>query len=166
MSENGKKDVLLEVDDSVRETARNLVQAARYGALATLSTNDGYPQCTRVGLATFKDGTPFIFISALAAHTGALLADPRCALLVGEPGKGDPLAHPRISLSCRAEVVAPHLNDAKQARKIYLEAHSKAQLYIDLPDFRFFRLVLVKASFNGGFGRAYALSTADLMMQI
>ena len=50
-----------------------------------------------------------------------------------------------------------------QARKIYLAAHPKAQLYVDLPDFRFFALEPESASYNAGFGRAHALTKADLI---
>jgi len=158
------KEILLEVDDDVREAARALVRTCSFGSLATLAPNGGHPQCTRVGYATFEDGTPFVFISALAAHTGALMADPRCSLLVGEPGKGDPLAHPRISITCDAELIATNAPEAMRARELYLTSHPKARLYIDLPDFRFFRLGLKSASLNRGFGRAYALGPADLVL--
>lgn len=163
MNDMQKKDVLLELTDDVRNKVRALISAARHGALAALAPETGHPICSRVGLATLGDGTPFIFISALAAHTGALLADPRCALLVGDIGKGDPLAHPRISITCMATPLAPGSEVADEARKLYLAAHPKAKLYIDLPDFRFVRLDPLSASFNGGFGQAYALEGAELL---
>ena len=66
------------------------------------SRETGAPLASRVGVATDIDGAPLILVSMLSAHTPAILADPRCSLLVGEPGKGDPLAHPRLTLICRA----------------------------------------------------------------
>ena len=51
-------------------------------------------------------GEPVFFISRLSAHFPNLEADPRCSLLIGEPGKGDPLAHPRMTLIGRAEKIA------------------------------------------------------------
>lgn len=147
--------------DAVRTEMQALVANATYAALACLAPEDGHPVVSRVGLATLQDGTPLIFISALAAHMAALLADPRCGLLVGEPGKGDALAHPRLSLKCRAEGIMAGQVDMARAR--YLAVHPKAQLYIDLPDFRFFRLAIIGGSFNGGFGRAYAVQAADVM---
>jgi len=63
--------------DAVRRDVRELIANARHAAIATLAPDTGAPQCTRVGLATLPDGTPLIFCSALAAHTPALLADPR-----------------------------------------------------------------------------------------
>ena len=37
-------------------------------------------------------------MSELAGHRQALERNGACSLLVGEPGKGDPLAHPRVTL--------------------------------------------------------------------
>lgn len=147
--------------DEIRRDVRALIVGARHAAIATLSPDTGAPQCTRVGLATLPDGTPLIFVSALAAHTPALLADPRCSLLIGEPGKGDPLVHPRITLSCQAELIDSGSNAVNEARASYLTAHPKAHLYADLPDFRFFRLVPSEGRYNGGFGKAYVLQLSD-----
>ena len=98
----------------------------------------------------------------LAAHTKALLASPRCSLLIGEPGKGDPLAWPRISLQCDAEQIGSDNPEREHLRARFLRRHPKASLYIDFPDFMFFRLVPASASLNGGFGKAYALTPDDL----
>jgi len=162
MAGGAPKDVFQPVTDAVRTEVRTLIGEARHAALASLQPGSGHPLASRVGLACFADGTPLIFISALAAHTGALLADPRCSLLVGTPGKGDPLAHARVSILCQAEVITD-AQEISAARKCYLAAHPKAQLYIDLPDFRFFRLRPLEASFNGGFGRGFRLEAADLL---
>ena len=145
--------VLRDVTPEVVAEVRAMIAAARYGALASLSATDGWPVATRVGLAV-HEGSPLILISALAAHTAALRADPRCSLLIGEvPDKGDPLAFARVTLKCRAVEVAR--GDA--VRAAYLRAQPKAELYVDLPDFTFMRLVVESASYNAGFGRAYAL---------
>ena len=126
--------------------------------LGTLDPADGYPTTRRVNLLIGPGGIPLTFISALAAHTVALHADPRCSLLVGEVGKGDPVAHPRVALKCQAEWLPT--TDARRAT--WLTVHPKAQLYIDLPDFSFVALRPVSASFVAGFGRAYALSAEQL----
>jgi len=149
------------VTDEIRAAVRKLVAAADHAALATLEPGTGDPQCTRVGLATLADGTPLILVSGLAAHTPALAADPRCSLLIGEPGKGDPLAHPRLTLFCRAEVLAGAA--LEPARTRYLASHSKAGLYVDLPDFRFIALRVLRGSYNGGFGRASLLAAEDII---
>jgi putative heme iron utilization protein len=159
-----KPSVLRETDDEAREQARMLLRSARYAALAVIDPETGFPSVSRVLTGTDIDGVPVILVSGLSAHTKALSKDPRASVLLGEPGKGDPLAHPRLSVQCNAEGVdrADPLHDRIRSR--FLARHPKAKLYIDFPDFRFFRLIPLAASLNGGFGRAYALTGADLMI--
>jgi len=125
---------------------------------------DGVPLCSRVGVATDADGTPVILVSMLAGHTRALVRDPRCSLLVGEPGKGDPLAHPRISVACRARRLDNGSEEWARVRRRYLLRNPKAKLYVDLGDFMLFRLEPTGASLNGGFGKAYVLTPSDLLL--
>ncbi|HVW92217.1 MAG TPA: pyridoxamine 5'-phosphate oxidase family protein [Devosia sp.] len=155
------KSVLQPVTPEVVAEARAIIAGADHAALAVLEPGTGHPLVSRVGLATLADGSPLIIVSGLTAHAKALAADPRCSLLVGEAGKGEPLAHPRISLICRAEAL-PALQ-REEARARYLARHPKAAVYVDLPDFRFLRLAVERASFNGGFGRAYEMSGAELV---
>ena len=139
-----------------------LLRSARYGALAVLDPQSGAPLASRVAVATDLDGTPLILVSSLSEHTGGLLADPRCSLLLGEPGKGDPLAHPRISLRCLAEQLQRGTPVQTRVERRYLNRHPKARLYAGFGDFAFFRLKVERASLNGGFGKAYHLARADL----
>jgi len=152
-----------ETDAEAIRLARTLLRSARYGALATLDPVTGAPMASRVAVATDLDGAPVILVSILAAHTGAILADPRCSLLLGEPGKGDPLAHPRISIAASALRLERGTPDQARAARRYLNRHPKAKLYADFADFAFFRLAPSGASLNGGFGKAYALDAADLL---
>lgn len=161
--EEKTKDVLRPVDDDARRHARTLVRAARYGALATLDPATGAPVATRVALATDIDGTPLILVSGLSAHTKGLAGDPRCSLLVGEPGKGDPLAHARMSVACRARRLERGTAEYARAERRYLARQPKAKLYAGFPDFALHRLEVEGASLNGGFGKAYALVRADLI---
>lgn len=158
-----KRDVIRETDaDSIR-LARTLLRTARHGAIAVLDPDGGAPLASRVGVATDIDGAPIILVSLLAAHTGAILADPRCSLLVGEPGKGDALAHPRLSIACTAHLLETGGADHAQAQRRYLARNPKAKLYAGLGDFRLFRLEPEGASLNGGFGKAYLLTRNDLL---
>lgn len=101
-------------------------------------------------------------ISNLSFHTKCLQADPRCSLLVGEPGKGDALAHPRISLACNATFVEKgHAADMRAADR-FLRKNPKARLYAGFADFNFVKLAIQSASLNGGFGQAFELSGTDL----
>ncbi len=158
-----KKDVLRETDGEAVRLAKTLVRTARYGALAVLDPETGVPLASRVATATDMDGAPLILVSALSAHTGGLEADGRCSLLLGEPGRGDPLAHPRITLVCEAKKLERASADHERARRRFLNRHPKAKLYVDFPDFCLFRLEPQRASLNGGFGKAYALERGDLL---
>lgn len=159
-----KPQLLRETDEEARRLARTLVRGARHMALAVIDPQTGYPSASRVLTGTDWDAVPVILVSALSGHTRALLADPRCSLLAGEPGKGDPLAHPRITLQCEAQSVARDSQTHGRIRTRFLARHPKAELYVDFPDFAFFRLRPVAASMNGGFGRAYALEGRDLVI--
>jgi putative heme iron utilization protein len=147
-------------DDPTRVRAKRLIRTARYAALATTGAEDGWPLATRITLATLIDGAPVFLTSTLSTHTNALAADPRCCLLIGEPGKGDPLAHPRISLFGTAEPLAREAD--ADARRRFLARHPKAALYADFADFGFWRLAVERAEFNGGFGQAFDLTPEDL----
>jgi putative heme iron utilization protein len=160
-----KPQVLRETDEEARRLARILVRGARHMALAVVDPQSGYPSASRVLTGIDLDGVPVILVSALSTHTKALLADPRCSLLAGEPGKGDPLAHPRITVQCDAQAVPRDSEMHGRIRQRFLDRHPKAELYIDFADFGFFRLVPMAASLNGGFGRAYALEGADLVIR-
>ncbi|MBY5751917.1 HugZ family protein [Rhizobium leguminosarum bv. viciae] len=156
---------LRETDDEARKLARVLLRSARYAAIAVLDPETGFPFASRVLVATDIDGTPVILVSKLSAHTKALAKDPRASLLTGEPGKGDPLAYPRLTTQCLAELVERGNAIHERIRTRFLDRHSKAALYIDFPDFLFFRLKPEQASLNGGFGRAYLLDGNDLVIQ-
>jgi len=157
------KSVIRETDAEAIRLAKTLLRTSRYGALAAIDARDGSPIASRVGVATDTDGAPLILVSGLAPHTAAILADPRCSLLLGEPGKGDPLAHARITIACRAVRFARDTDDWARAERRYLNKNPKAKLYVGLGDFSFFRLEVEKASLNGGFGKAYALTRDDLL---
>lgn len=158
------KDKRLETSDEARQLAEILIRTARFGALALNEPGTGHPFASRVACAPDIDGTPFILISTLATHTGGLTADPRCSLLLGEPGKGDPLAHGRISLIGNAVRVEKSSDTHARLRARYLARHPKAELYIDFPDFAFFRIEVARAALNGGFGKAWNLEASDAIL--
>ena len=149
------KDPFNPVDEEAQVLARRLAAEARHGALATLRT--GQPFVTRIALA--PDGADFLtLISDLAPHTQALRDHPMASLLIGEPGKGDPLAHPRMTLTVRATF--PDKTEVIQGA--YLAAQPKAKLYIGFADFHIVTLSPEGALLNGGFGKAYRLVPNDL----
>jgi len=158
------KSVIRPTDEAALKLARQLIREARYGALSVLESGTGHPFASRVLTGTDIDGVPVILTSLLATHTKALLDDPRCALLFGEPGKGDPMAWPRITLLCNAERIEHDTESDSRIRSRFLRRHPKAKLYASFRDFAFFRLVPKSGSLNGGFGRAYIISGDDLVI--
>ncbi|MEM1353022.1 MAG: pyridoxamine 5'-phosphate oxidase family protein [Pseudomonadota bacterium] len=156
-----KRDPFRPVDAEARALARQLIDAARFAAIAVLER--GAPAVTRIAFATCPDGAPLSLISELSSHTQALEADPTCSLLVGEPGeKGDPLTHPRLTLMARARFVPRASTEHETLRSVYLSQNPKAQLYIDFADFHLVRFDVTAALLNGGFGKAYKLTPEDL----
>ena len=153
-----KKDVIRPTDDEARNLAKSLISCAKFGAIAVTHPQTGHPHATRIAISTDPNGAPISLISDLSLHTKALAANPNCSLLLGEPGaKGDPLTHPRITLSTTAERV-----EKSRLREHYLAGHPKAALYIDFADFNFVRFKILSADLNGGFGKAFQLRPDDL----
>lgn len=149
-------DTFRETDAEARALARRLLDQAVHGALSVLI--DGAPFVTRVALAP-GEGRLTTLISDLAPHTAALRQNGDASLLVGEPGKGDPLAHPRMTL----QVHARFLEKSEAAMEAYLARQPKAQLYIAFADFHLVDLVPSDIWLNGGFGKAYRLRPEDLL---
>ena len=150
-------------DDSARLLAKTLIRTARHASLATLEGRDGFPSASLAALATDSDGTPHILMSRLSNHTRNLLADPRASLLIGDIGKGDALAHPRITLFAKAREMACGGVEHVRARRRFLAKNPKAALYVDFGDFLFMAFDIERVSLNGGFGKAFELTPADLL---
>lgn len=157
-----KPSPIRETDEEARRLGRRLLRGARYAALAVIDAQTGFPAVSRALLGMDLDGVPVILVSDLASHTVALKQDPRCSIMTGEPGKGDPLAHARITVFCTAESVDRDSADHTRIRDRFIARHRKAEFYVDFADFRFFRLVPSHAALNGGFGKAYALTAQEL----
>lgn len=154
-----------ETNDEARALGQSLLGDATFAALASLEPETGFPLASRIAFALDGEGYPVSLMSTLAIHTRALLENPRCSVLVGEPGKGDPLAHPRISLQTNAVRVEHNTSVHKALRDHYLQSHPKAALYVDFGDFFFFKFDIQKAYLNGGFGKAFILDASDLLPQ-
>jgi heme iron utilization protein len=141
--------------DPVAE-AKLLLRTTRAAALGTLVPDTGQPFTSLVNVATAPDSSPILLLSELAAHRRHLAADPRLSLLFYAPGRGDPLAHPRLTILGRAHCIGEaETRAALRAR--FLARHPKSELYADFPDFSFFAVDIEGAHLNGGFARAASL---------
>ena len=146
------------VDKTALDEAKAILETAKYGTLATLDPETGDPHVSRASFCAASPGAPVILVSALAAHTPALLADPRCSILLGDVKRGDPLANARLTLRADAEQVSSVDPERAAIRDAFLAHQPKAKLYIELPDFTFFRLNIISATYVAGFGKAYQLA--------
>ena len=97
----------------------------------------------------------------LFRSTQHMLVRPNVSLLLSQGGKGDPLAHPRLTLWGAVEAIGRESKKFAPARAAYLIDHPKAQLYVDFPDFLFFKMTVDGASLNGGFGKAYQFTSSE-----
>lgn len=160
-----QKNPLRPTDDAARALAADLLRGARHAAVGVLHPQTGAPHVTRIAFGLDGRGNGLTLVSDLALHSRALRADPRASVLIGDPGtRGDPLIHPRITLTVRARFVAN--DDALRAelRARWLQGHPKSQLYVDFADFHFALLEPESADLNAGFGKAFHLSREDLTL--
>lgn len=153
-------------DFDPKTLAKTLLRATRAGTLATLDRNTGHPFASLVNVATDADGAPLILVSRLSTHTANLEQDGRASVLLATTGKGDPLAHPRLTLLGTFKPIPRSEADEPRVRRRFLARHPKSQLYAGFADFSFWRLDVVSAHLNGGFARAADLKAADVMTDL
>jgi heme iron utilization protein len=146
--------------------AKELLRTTRAGTLATIDRYTGHPFASLVNVATDHDGAPIILVSRLATHTANLEVDPRASLLLAASGKGDPLAHPRLTVLGAFAHVARDAPDEARLRRRFLARHPKSELYAGFADFSFWRLGMESAHLNGGFARAADLKASDVLTDI
>ena len=153
-------------DFDAKSAAKMLLRSVRAGALATIDRNTGHPFGSLVNVATDSDGSPLILVSRLSTHTANLETDSRASVLLAAAGKGDPLAHPRLTVLGRFVQIAREQPDEPRLRRRFLMRHPKAELYAGFADFAFWRLLIASAHLNAGFARAADLAAADVITNI
>jgi heme iron utilization protein len=140
--------------------ARQLLRRARTGTLATLNQDGSGPYASLVNIATDLAGRPIIFISTLAWHTRNLAHDGRSSILAAEvPSEGDALTGPRITVMGTFEKI-----EAKSIAERYAQHHPAARLYLDFPDFSFWRLEPRKIHAVAGFGRIETMEPEEVFL--
>lgn len=147
-------------DDAARTLARDILAGHTYAALGVIDPESHLPALSRVAYIWQQDtGQILSLISALSSHSTALATNPVCGLLVGSvPDRGDPLTHPRLSLTARAKPC-----DKATKKTAYLAAYPKAKLYFDFADFHMIEFEIQTAFLNGGFGQAFRLTRNDFL---
>src|SRR5581483_6036604 len=114
-------------DFDPKAVAKALLRSTRSGSLATLDRNTGHPFASLVNVATDSDGSPLILVSRLSTHTANLETDGRASLLLSTTGKGDPLAHPRLTLLGSFVQIARDDTQEARVRRRFLSRHPKSE---------------------------------------
>jgi len=156
----------LPADFAPAALAKVLLRSTRAGTLGTLDRNTGHPFASLVTVGTDVDGSPLILTSRLSTHTANLEADGRASVLLAQSGKGDPLAHPRLTVLGIFRAVARASEDDARVRRRFLARHPKAELYAGFGDFSFWRMQVASAHLNGGFARAADLTPQDVLTDV
>jgi len=152
----------LPTKSAIAASARALVRRAFKASLATIDSRNNYPYASLITLATDASGGPIFLISKLARHTANLAHDARASVMVDETSAlADPLQGARLTLYGRAEPTAE-----EGVRRRFLARHPEASIYVDFPDFAFWRLAVEGAHFIGGFGRIFDLEPHDLLLPL
>ncbi len=131
------------------------MRVARTGALATFDVETRLPLATLVGVASDWDGAPLFLLSELARHTKNLAGDARASLLLTSARRARRPAQPAAHHARRPDRDPRRRPSAKQR---YLRRNPKAKLYAVFADFSLRRMRIESVHFNGGFGRADALT--------
>lgn len=152
----------LPAKSAIAASARALVRRAFKASLATIDSRNNYPYASLITLATDASGGPIFLISKLARHTANLAHDARASVMVDETSAlADPLQGARLTLYGRAKPTAE-----EGVRRRFLARHPEASIYVDFPDFAFWRLAVEGAHFIGGFGRIFDLEPHDLLLPL
>lgn len=138
---------------------RRLLEQEHYGVLSTLSRKAaGWPFGSLTPFALTENGQPLVFLSGLAEHTQNLLTDPRVSLFVQDSqALANPQAGARATLLCLAEAASA----SHTAQSLYLQRFPESASLLQLGDFRFFRLMIERVRFIGGFGEMYWINGTD-----
>jgi heme iron utilization protein len=140
--------------------ARMLLRRARTAALGTQNLDPAGPYVSLANIATDPQGHPVIFISKLAWHTRNILADPQGSVMVSEiPQSGDALTGPRVTIMGRFEAIPP-----SEIAERYAHHHPAARVYLDFPDFSFWRLRPQKIHAVAGFGRIETMEPDEVFL--
>jgi heme iron utilization protein len=140
--------------------ARMLLRRARTAALGTQNLDPAGPYVSLANIATDPQGHLVIFISKLAWHTRNILANPQGSVMVSEiPQSGDALTGPRVTIMGRFEAVSP-----SEIAERYAHHHPAARVYLDFPDFSFWRLSPNKIHSVAGFGRIETMEPDEVFL--
>jgi putative heme iron utilization protein len=147
------------MDATLGAELRQLVSSRVVAALGTIHT--GAPYVSMTPFALLPDGRGFVVhVSALAAHTKDMLADPRVSLLImaAEEEHVQPQALPRVTILGRARQLSAGTAEHSLAQQAYLARFPDSAQTFELADFSLFIIDITQARWIGGFAQARSLT--------
>ncbi|WP_415900283.1 HugZ family protein [Neptuniibacter sp. QD48_11] len=145
------------------EACKQLQESKKTLLLSTLSA-EGFPEISYAPYVKDKQGSFYIFISELAAHTQSLLANNECSVMfiTDEEQSQNLFARERLIFSCLSERV-DNQEDAYQSMLDDLEEKfgNVVGMLRSLPDFHLFRLKPQQGRYVVGFGKAYVVDPSS-----
>lgn len=143
---------------------RDWLFTAPDATLSTLAAEpgiEGFPFGSLTPFALRADGTPFVFLSAIAQHTKNLLRDPRCSLFVRDPASasglavgraGDAQASWRLTVVANARRIDAAGPELEELSARYAARVPAAPRYDATHDFAYWALEPLRLRAIGGFG--------------
>jgi hypothetical protein len=145
--------------------ARQLLLQESFGVLSTISVDvPGYPFGSVTPYCVDRDCQPIVYISTIAQHTRNIIANPKVSLTVVEASSDSDDVQARGRLTVLADA-RPIDRAETEVRDRYLRYFPSAIQYEDTHEFGFYRLVLVRARFIGGFGQIFWLTPEELCLR-
>lgn len=148
--------------EQAAQEARVLLHQCYDGVLSTHSVAmPGYPFGSVVPFCLDRRSAPVILIADIAQHTKNVLADPRVSLIVFDRSADDLQASGRLTLLAEATPVAADEVEDIAAR--YYRYFPEARDYHLTHGFAFFRLMVRRLRFIGGFGAIHWLEPESVL---
>ncbi len=148
------------------DEVRAFILARRQAVLAVCDAGEPLTAMTAYVVEPGLAGL-LIHLSDLSPHKRVLLKHPTCSLLIAESddGRAEVMSLARVMLQGVAAKIEKAGDDYEVAKARFLARLPASKLMFDLPDFDLFRITPTGGRFIGGFGRAFAFTAEQLVLQ-
>jgi hypothetical protein len=153
-------------DEAPLDEVRAFILARRQAVLAVCDAGEPLTAMTAYVAEPGLAGL-LIHLSDLSPHKRVLLKHPTCSLLIAESddGRAEVMSLARVMLQGVAAKIEKASDDYEAAKARFLARLPASKLMFDLPDFDLFRITPTGGRFIGGFGRAFAFTAEQLVLQ-
>lgn len=151
MTKEARYDIVEKID-ALKTGCSNLV-------LATM-TAENVPLASQAPFVIDEDGNFLVLVSGLAEHGKTLrtTGEANIMLVVDEAGLANPFARERLNYQCNVQVIDRGGDGWDESASLMKQRFGKfVETLLQLPDFRFFRLIPIEGRYVAGFGAAYSI---------